>query len=514
MTKCEIYCIIKQKAVLLLITGHFMDAIRKILTSEKENGRVYTPEFVVQNILDLSGYFGAEILKKHIIDNSCGDGAFLCEVVKRYCNEMAKKGASADEIRSDLEAFVHGIDIDSSERSKCMTNLDRAVKDFGVENVAWDILCADALCVHKYDGKMDFVLGNPPYVRVHNLGDSFSEVKNLRFAQHGMTDLYIAFYEIGIKMLSEKGVLGYITPSSFFNSLAGGYMRKTLVRENLLDKVVDFGHFQAFRATTYNAIVILKRERNGNSVDYYRFDEKNRIPYYVDSLLPSDYFVSDNFYFSEKKALDSLSDILCNAGKCDISVKNGYATLCDNVFVHDFDFDSKFVIPVVKASRGIKKKIFFPYDRSGHLYSEAELRTDEKMYTYLCENKQRLVKRSNENDREKFWFAFGRSQAINDTYKDKLSVNALVRTETDFKFVDAPSGTGVYGGLYILCDKISPKEVKKALASKEFISYVSLLGKYKSGGYYTFSSKDVKTFLDYIFAYDGGLFSCLQTNSF
>jgi len=27
-----------------------------------------------------------------------------------------------------------------------------------------------------------------------------------------------------------------------------------------------------------------------------------------------------------------------------------------------------------------------------------------------------------------------------------------------------------------------------------------LLGKYKNGGYFTFSSKDVKAFLDYVFA--------------
>ncbi|MFG6319101.1 MAG: hypothetical protein K1W33_04465 [Clostridia bacterium] len=35
------------------------------------------------------------------------------------------------------------------------------------------------------------------------------------------------------------------------------------------------------------------------------------------------------------------------------------------------------------------------------------------------------------------------------------------------------------------------------MLDEEFGEYVSLLGKYKSGGYYTFSSKDVKTYLDY-----------------
>jgi adenine-specific DNA-methyltransferase len=40
-------------------------------------------------------------------------------------------------------------------------------------------------------------------------------------------------------------------------------------------------------------------------------------------------------------------------------------------------------------------------------------------------------------------------------------------------------------------------KIKKILLSNDFFSYVSLLGKYKSGGYYTFSSKDLEIFLKY-----------------
>lgn len=53
------------------------------------------------------------------------------------------------------------------------------------------------------------MLGNPPYVRVHNLGESFDEIKTYACAQNGMTDLFIVFYELGIRMLNATGVLGY-----------------------------------------------------------------------------------------------------------------------------------------------------------------------------------------------------------------------------------------------------------------------------------------------------------------
>lgn len=47
----------------------------------KKHGRVYTPNFLVCTILDFGGYHSKKILRKHVIDNSCGDGAFLVELL-------------------------------------------------------------------------------------------------------------------------------------------------------------------------------------------------------------------------------------------------------------------------------------------------------------------------------------------------------------------------------------------------------------------------------------------------
>lgn len=469
----------------------------------KEKGRVYTPLYIVENILDMAGYHGRNILKKHVIDNSCGDGAFLSEIIKRYCIEAEKSKMPREELLSDLENYIHGIEIDPVERESCLKNLTKITNSFNIKNVRWDIICADALTINKYDGKMDFVLGNPPYVRVHNFGDSFYSVKSFDSAKSGMSDLYLVFYEIGINMLSHNGVLGYITPSSFFNSLAGCFLRKEIVDNNLLDKLCDLQHYQVFESTTYTTIAILKKNKSHDMVEYFRFDNKNKIPYYVDTLVASDFYIKGNFYFAEKEQLAILSKILSNFNKSDILVKNGYATLCDSVFINDFDFDSKYIIPVIKSSKGTKKRIFFPYDKQGNLIPENEIMSDKALYSYLLNYKDKLVRRSNEKKDEKFWYAFGRSQAIRDTYKNKLTINSLIRDENDLKFVYAPAGTGVYGGLYITSVSIPFEIIKETLQSKEFATYISLLGKYKNGGYYTFSSKDIKAYLDYKITYQG-----------
>lgn len=478
----------------------------KKITAVKSNGRIYTPDYIVNIILDLSGYTQSNVIRKHIIDNSCGDGAFLVKIVDRYCKQAQLKKYDLNELKHDLEIYIHGIEIDPIECEKCIKNVATVAKHYGIENVAWDIKCENTLRVKRFNRKMDFVVGNPPYVRVHNLDESADLTKSFSFAQNGMTDLYIVFYEIGLTMLNEKGVLGYITPSSYFNSLAGNYMRKLFVDENLIDAIVDLKHFQAFNATTYTEITILKKDRSNKTVDYYQFDEKKHIQYYVETLLPDDFYISENFYFAKKQDLAILKKVFFNLGHCDAEVKNGYATLCDGVFIRDFDFSSDHIIPVIKASRGELKKIIYPYDRNGKLILEDILKNDTVLYEYLLANKTLLLNRSSEKKENVYWYAFGRSQAITDTYKDKIAINNLLRTSADLKIVNAPAGTGVYSGLYITSNSIDMGIIKKCLSSEEFTVYISLLGKYKSGGYYTFSSRDVKAYLDYKLAYNGGMF--------
>ena len=467
-----------------------------VISTEKLNGRFYTPKFIVNYVLDLSGYYGQIILKKHAIDSSCGDGAFLVEIVDRYCKEYLQHSDNLQNLKTELSTYIHGIEIDEIECKKCIKNLNSVVSQFGISNVIWDIFSADTLTVDKYNGKMDFVLGNPPYVRVHNLISSFHEVKKFTFAQNGMTDLFIVFYEIGLKMLNENGVLGYITPSSYFNSLAGKFMRSYFVNNNLIDKVVDLKHYQAFSATTYSTITILKKNRVDDTCDYYQFEDKNNFPYYMDTLKAEDYYICGNFYFANKDKLTELKNILYyHSSKDMFSVKNGFATLADSFFIGSFDFDD-FTIPVVKASTGRKYQCLFPY-KGGKLVPYEDLISNTHIKCYFEKHKDILLSRSLEHDGD--WYGFGRSQGINDVPKIKYAINTLIRDMDDLKLVKCEKGVGVYSGLYILTD-LDESVLRDILYNENFISYISMLGKYKSGGYYTFSSKELKSYLEYKFS--------------
>ncbi len=114
-----------------------------------------------------------------------------------------------------------------------------------------------------------------------------------------------------------------------------------------------------------------------------------------------------------------------------------------------------------------------------------------KTKKYLLDNKEKISRHGDAD-----WYLFGRSQGVNDVFKNKIAVNSLVKDINSIKLNTVPAGKGVYSGLYILCSHSFTK-IKVIICCEDFIRYVKMLKKYKSGGYYTFSSKDLKKYLTF-----------------
>ena len=94
----------------------------KQIEQEKNFGQVFTPQYLVEDILDFADYGGAVILQRHAIDNSCGDGAFLVEMVRRYCVawRSAHSESENEELVRQLATFIHGIEKDEASHVACM----------------------------------------------------------------------------------------------------------------------------------------------------------------------------------------------------------------------------------------------------------------------------------------------------------------------------------------------------------------------------------------------------------
>lgn len=463
----------------------------------KQDGQVFTPPATVNLMLDICGYdFPARILQKHIMENSCGEGAFLCEIVKRYCTAFFQTSKDTDKLKNELETYIHGIEINKESHANCLYNLGKIVETFGIEDVHWDIPNTDALECETFDASMDYVVGNPPYVRVHNLSERYDGVKKLSFTLSGMTDLYLAFFEKSFQMLKPDGKLCYITPSSWLNSLAGVNLRSYILKQRNLASITDFEHFQVFdKINTYSSIALFDQKHASEYFDYYRFEAETKSVKKIETIGLRDCHIENAFYLSDTRSLRKLKAIKQAENKERYAVvKNGFATLADGVFIGSIPFE-QYTIDIIKASTGKWQKAFYPYDEAGKPLPKAELFAEEAIREYMNAHKEELLKGKSEEEKP-LWYLYGRTQALKDVSCDKISINTIIKDKESLKIHPVERGCGVYSGLYILT-KVPYEDICSILKSDDFLQYVKALKKYKSGGYYTFNTKDLEQYLNY-----------------
>jgi adenine-specific DNA-methyltransferase len=447
-------------------------------------------------------YCGENIPKKHIMDNSCGRGAFLVEIVRRYI-AARKDVIDAQSIGGELATYIHGIDVESNAVEECIKNLDSVAEELiGLKpgTIKWDVTCSDTLTTDNYDGKMDFVVGNPPYVRVQNFKKNkkvYDIVKSYDFCKMGSSDLYMAFYEKGLRMLSPSGTLCYISPIGWLKGPAGKPMRTYVKMTRCLAEIIDFDGKQVFDGvTSYVSIFRFNKHLNiGFAYSKFGSSEKKRIVY-------ESVFIGNEIFLGDKDDLKILGAVEKYDGEKKFRVKNGIATLLDDFFIYDERKPGfgNLEIPIFKASTGEEKILLYPYDNDGCILPGFQIRDiSEEAYEYFNENEERLTKRDYDGE----WYGIGRKQGISDVAKNKLAINNIIRSAEDLKINFCPKNSGVYSGYYIILSD-DPKEaaeetilITKALCSDDFIRYVKALGKHKSGGYYTFTSKNVENFLNW-----------------
>lgn len=463
----------------------------------KEKGQVFTPSYIVKAMLDWCGYRGHEIIGKHVTDNSCGDGAFLVEVVHRYIQAAFDKGLSPSVVKKQLKIYIHGLDNDPEAIAACRKRLDEMAAQYGITGVTWRIYQMDSLACRFFDGMMDYVVGNPPYVRVHNLNDITHDLLHeCPFTDKGMTDLYLAFFALAFRTLKKGGQLCYITPVSWIYSKAGRAFREYIMQQRNMVELVDMGHHQIF--TNVSTYTIVSRFIKGLSCDnfvYSLFDPTDGHKYGMVNLTLSESYMDHSFYLADKSTLLQLRQIKSVHHHASVKVKNGFATLADKIFFSEEIPDSPFTIQAVKASTGVWMRCFYPYHDDGTPVTFEELSVYPVLKSYLEKYKQELC---NRDVRQTEWWLYGRTQAITCVSQDKLSVNALVRDVEDLKIQRVPERSGVYAGYYITApDSSTLEQIGATIKTTTFINYVKALKKYKSGGYYTFSAKDLEQFLHY-----------------
>lgn len=468
------------------------------------NEQVFTPHNIVELMLNHIGYIPSNnILDKYIIDNSCGNGAFLCEIADRYIKAGIVNGLSKKNIIRGLEGYIYGIEIVSSLCNETIKNLNKIAAKYSLQDIHWNIINTDAIdVVKKSTYKMDYVVGNPPYCKVHDLTqEQRDKYKKFCGDSKGTFDSYVMFFWIGIQMLKPQGKLSYITPSSWTTSLYARELREYLRKYSAIISIIDMKHEKVFdNATTFTMITEIGNKTHNEITPVYEYN--NGTLKLINNSHISQYMYDDKFYFKNNQTLNVIKEINTVKAEEVFEVKNGFATLKDKLFIGDMSemagiLDDPNIIFCTKASKNILQSIIYPYDKDGKPVKFEKL--SKPIQTKLLERAKKL-----EIDTTKEgWYLYGRNQAINDIQRDKYSINNLIKTKEDIKLHYCTSGTGVYSGFYILnrwnynVGSYAHKFLEETLNSDEFVEYVHSLGRYKNGGYSTFTTKELKNYLNY-----------------
>ncbi len=489
------------------------------MAKHKTLGQVYTPKWIVNEILDLVNYKGKHILEKYVLEPSSGDGAFLLEIIDRYINACLENNFANDEIIERLGKYIYAIEIDKIEFNKSINNLNEFVKiKLQTEKkVNWNIFNDNTLYLYKnYLKFFDFIVGNPPYIRIHNLDLETRELLKKEFIfSEGTIGIYLSFFEMSFKMLKNNAFLGFITPNSYLHNSSYNLFRNYLKQEATLKTLIDFKSNKIFNGfSTYTAISIFQIGNIENSFVYKELID-NKISY-VNHIKFVDLNDKD-WSFTNKENIEFLRKLNFDrnvAIKDFFDVQYGFATLRDKIYISKIEkyndklvfFNDSFIEKAIlkKVIKGTRLKgelnncemILFPYEliNGRYIVIEEDKMKQDYPYAYEYLSKHREELESRDIDKGALWYEFGRSQGIQTIHNEKIVLSTLINGEIECYRV--PADVMMYSGLFIIKNKpfADWSIVENTLKSEEFYKYIRLTGKDFSGGYKSITSKQIKEY--------------------
>ena len=460
------------------------------------NCQIPTPQKYVQQMLDYVDY------SKKLLENSCGEGNILLEVVKRYIESAKSEKHSAEEIKNGLNKDIEAYEIDKECIEKCKNRLNKLAASYGIEGIEWNIKNNDFL-KEDVQNRYDFIIGNPPYITYHDMDDSQREFlkKSFSTCNNGRFDYCYAFIEASLKTLKNRGKMVYLVPCSIMTNKFAGDLRVKLSK--YITEIYDYRTIKIFsQALTSSVIIVCENLTNKSDLKYHLVKE-NTI-----------------FEIERKKLTDAKWSVTRDDNNIGVKfsdffeVKNSVATLLNEAFIFkEYERrDGYYIIDeykieeeLVKDAASIKSlsrgensyKIIFPYrieDGKRKDYSESEFEDRfPGAVRYLKQFKDKLKKRK--KDKNTLWFQYGRSQAITSVTGNKLIIPMVITKEVHV--YEVGENAVPYAGYFIKCrenSRLGLQDAKKILESKDFYDYVKICGTPTTATSYRISVNDIKKY--------------------
>ena len=159
-------------------------------------------------------------------------------------------------------------------------------------------------------GGFDIVIGNPPYIDSETMMKSMPDVrdlyKNTYETAKGNWDIYVIFFEFGMKLLRWNGVLSYITPNKWISIGYGKAMRDCYFAN--LFSLSDCQRIKVFEAGNEPVIsFFLKQEIN--IINISRFEENHSC--HLIQTIPKVRIGKDNLGMCISESFPLLANLIC-----------------------------------------------------------------------------------------------------------------------------------------------------------------------------------------------------------
>lgn len=467
------------------------------------NCQIPTPVEYVRIMLDYAGY-QERLFGKKVLENSCGEGNILCEIVSRYIENSIKEGHSEDEIAKGLEKDIEGFEIDKDKIAICTSNLNAILKKFNIKKINWNIHKFDYLRAKKK--KYDFIIGNPPYITYHDMDEKqrIYLKKEFKSCERGRFDYCYAFIEKSLNSLKKDGTLVYLVPYSILkNKFASG------LREILLPYVIEICDYRGIRifseAITSSIILICRNQKNGENIQYFSVLEDKKEKYNCNCL--GDKWLFDVEVNKKERKFGDYFEV-CNSIATLLNeafLLADYKETKKSILLNGYKIEKEITYPAIstkslnKSKNGKAKEllIIFPYDyKNGKIkhYDEKEFQKKfPETFRYLQSFRKKLDNRKKDTTAK--WFEYGRSQAISRVFGEKLILPMVITNSV--KTYCGKQEEIPYAGYFIKCrgnSEYKLQDAKRILESKEFYDYVKSHGTPTTTTSYRISVNDIKEY--------------------
>ena len=363
-------------------------------------GHVPTPDALCEKMVRQVFRDDRPTSDDRILYPGCGDAPFAA-AVERVCDAKGWDYPTGLAVETNPEHL-------SQARERDLQHVEFRKQDFLADSML------DA-------GQFEYIVGNPPYVPIEGLDEEEKERYREKFRTAvGRFDLYLLFFERALDLLTDGGVLSFITPEKFEYVDTAAPLRRLLTSEDIHVEEIEHVDEDAFTGLiTFPCITTLRRTKNDGETTVTLRDGSTHT-----TTLPGE----DSWASSIRGA--DLDDMQTGATLGDITerISPGLATGADKVFVVDRDkipdeVDDRWVWPTV-AGRQLRKfdgpytdSVFLcPYKEGGELADEDEL---GEFLTWLEQHRDRLEDRSCV-EKGKRWYAWHENPPMEDILQPKI----------------------------------------------------------------------------------------------